>query len=90
MYPDGNEEILLRVPSYSFDWQYTYEFADPIFVPAGSTLKVISRYDNSRANRLNPQPHKETYWSEQSWDDMFLPLAGYTLTEDGETGAGDN
>ena len=51
-------------------------------VPAGSTIKVISRYDNSRANRLNPAPHKEAYWSEQSWDDMFLALVGYTLAEE--------
>ncbi len=89
-YPDGREEILLRVPSYSFDWQYRYYFAEPVFAPAGSTFKVISRYDNSRANRANPAPHRPTYWSEQSWDDMFVVNAGYTLAEDGETGAGDN
>ena len=89
-YPNGREEILLRVPNYSFDWQYRYYFAEPAFVPAGSTLKVIGRYDNSRANRLNPAPHLPTYWSEQSWDDMFVVSAGYTLAEDGETGAGDN
>ena len=89
-YPDGREEIVLRVPNYSFDWQYRYYFAVPPFVPAGSTLKVLGRYDNSRANRLNPAPHLPTYWSEQSWDDMFVVSAGYTLAEDGETGAGDN
>ena len=80
-YPDGREEILLRVPNYSFDWQFSYELAEPIHVPAGSTLKAIARYDNSRANRLNPAPHKEVYWSEQSWDDMFLITANYTLEE---------
>ena len=80
-YPDGREEILLRVPNYSFDWQFRYELADPIRVPAGSTLKAVARYDNSRTNRLNPAPHKEVYWSEQSWDDMFLITANYTLEE---------
>ena len=82
-YPDGREEVVLRVPNYDFDWQYEYEFAEPISVPAGSTLKSIARYDNSRANRNNPAPHKETYWSEQSWDDMFLTTASYVLAEDG-------
>ena len=81
-YPDGREEVLLRVPNYSFDWQFTYDLAEPVRVPAGSTLKVISRYDNSQANRLNPAPHKQVYWSEQSWDDMFLPLVGYTLVDE--------
>ena len=86
-YPDGREEILLRVPNYQFDWQFEYELAQPLKVPAGSTLKTIARYDNSRANRSNPAPDKETYWSEQSWDDMFLTNAKYIL--DGEE-ANDN
>ena len=89
-YPDGREEIVLRLANYSFDWQYRYYFEEPPFVPAGSTLKVIGRYDNSRANRQNPAPHRPAYWSEQSWDDMFVVNAGYTLAEDGEPGAGDN
>ena len=76
-YPDGREEILLRVPNYSFDWQFEYELVNPVRVPAGSTVKVIARYDNSRSNRLNPAPHKEAYWSEQSWDDMFLTNVKY-------------
>ncbi len=81
-YPDGREEILLRVPNYSFDWQYYYALAEPVRAPAGSTIKVISRYDNSPSNRLNPAPQKEVYWSEQSWDDMFLNLVGYTLVDE--------
>ena len=78
-YPDGREEILLRVPKYDFNWQFQYEFAEPIKVPAGSTVKAIARFDNSSQNRLNPAPEKEVYWSEQSWDDMFLASVRYTL-----------
>ena len=81
-YPDGREQVLLRVPNYSFDWQYTYDLVEPLKVPAGSTVKAIARYDNSRANRRNPAPHKETYWSEQSWDDMFLATLSYTVDEE--------
>jgi hypothetical protein len=88
-YPDGREEILLRVPNYKFDWQFEYQLANPIKVPAGSTVKAIARYDNSSANKLNPAPHKEVYWSEQSWDDMFLINVKYTLDENGKA-TGDN
>ncbi|MEE2778088.1 MAG: hypothetical protein VYE73_15150 [Acidobacteriota bacterium] len=77
-YPDGREQVVLRVPNYDFDWQFRYELDEPIEVPAGSTLKMIARYDNSPDNPLNPAPHKEVYWSEQSWDDMFLTTASYT------------
>ncbi len=80
-YPDGREETLLRVPNYKFDWQFEYKLAEPIKAPAGSTVKAIARYDNSRANKLNPAPHKEVYWSEQSWDDMFLASVKYTLDD---------
>jgi mono/diheme cytochrome c family protein len=87
-YPDGREEILLRVPNYDFDWQFEYELAEPIRVPAGTTVKSIARYDNSRNNRRNPAPHKEVYWSEQSWDDMYLTNVNYTLVD--ETPADDD
>jgi len=78
-YPDGREEVLLRVPHYDFNWQFQYELATPLKVPAGSTVKAIARFDNSPANRLNPAPGKEVYWSEQSWDDMFLSSVRYTV-----------
>jgi len=77
--PDGREEILMRVPKYSFDWQFVYELAKPLSVRAGSTIKAIARYDNSTANKFNPAPHREVYWSEQSWDDMFTILVSYTM-----------
>jgi hypothetical protein len=70
-YPDGREEVLLYVPHYNFNWQMYYELAQPVKLPAGSTLKVIAHYDNSVKNRENPAPDKEVYWSEQSWDEMF-------------------
>ncbi|MDA1092641.1 MAG: hypothetical protein O3A25_05150 [Acidobacteria bacterium] len=81
-YPDGREEVLLRVPNYDFDWQFEYELAEPLRVPAGSTVKSIARYDNSRNNRRNPAPQKEVYWSEQSWDDMYLTNVRYTIADE--------
>ena len=78
-YPDGREQILLRVPNYNFEWQLPYVFAEPIKAPAGSTVKAMARYDNSTGNRMNPAPNKEVYWSEQSWDDMFLTSVRYTV-----------
>jgi len=71
-YPDGREQVLLSVPNYDFNWQIFYELKDPIKIPAGSTIKTIGSYDNSAANKWNPAPHKEVYWSEQSWDEMYV------------------
>ena len=71
-YPDGREQVLLSVPSYDFNWQIFYELKEPLKIPAGSTIKTIGSYDNSAANKWNPAPQKEVYWSEQSWDEMYV------------------
>ena len=70
-HPDGREETILSVPRFDFNWQLVYEWAKPIRIAAGSTIKAIAHYDNSANNRSNPSPDSEVYWAEQSWDEMF-------------------
>jgi hypothetical protein len=70
-YPDGREEVLLHVPKYDFQWQLQYELAQPVHLPAGSTMKAIGHYDNSSRNRNTPRPQAPVHWSEQTWDEMF-------------------
>jgi hypothetical protein len=76
VYPDGREEVVLRVPKYDFNWQLSYTLAEPKFMPKGSTLKVTMHYDNSRANRFNPDPTAEVRWGEQTWEEMMLGYYG--------------
>jgi hypothetical protein len=73
-YPDGREEVVLNVPKYEFEWQFQYEFAKPLKLPAGSVMRVVAHYDNSRKNRLNPAPGEAVVWGEQSWEEMFNPF----------------
>ena len=60
------------MPHYDFNGQIFYELKEPLKVPAGSTIKTIGSYDNSSANKWNAAPQKEVYWSEQSWDEMYV------------------
>jgi hypothetical protein len=76
VYPDGREEIVLRVPRYDFNWQLSYKLAEPKFMPKGSTLKVTMHYDNSAANRYNPDPTATVRWGEQTWEEMMLGYYG--------------
>ncbi|HKB10322.1 MAG TPA: hypothetical protein VKD69_06705 [Vicinamibacterales bacterium] len=76
IYPDGREEIVLRVPKYDFNWQLSYKLAEPKFLPKGSTLKVTMHYDNSVANRYNPDPTATVRWGEQTWEEMMLGYYG--------------
>ncbi len=55
-YPDGEMETLLWVPDYDFNWQFLYEYKEPKFIPAGSTLHMSWWFDNSDSNRFNPDP----------------------------------
>jgi hypothetical protein len=78
-WPDGRDETILDVPKYDFNWQINYELEAPLRLPAGSKLTAIGRYDNSPKNRYNPAPEKVVYWSDQSWDEMFIPYIEYTM-----------
>jgi hypothetical protein len=79
IWPDGRQQVLLNVPKFDFNWQLHYELAEPLKIPAGSRLVSLAHYDNSIKNPYNPAPDKEVYWSEQSWDEMFIPWFEYTV-----------
>lgn len=73
-WPSGETETLLKVPRYDFNWQLTYYLAKPLLLPKGTQLEVRALYDNSRNNPSNPDPAKEVFWGDQSWEEM---LAGF-------------
>jgi hypothetical protein len=79
IWPDGRKQVLLNVPKFDFNWQLHYELKEPMKIPAGSKLHAVAHYDNSIKNRYNPAPDKEVFWSEQSWDEMFIPWFEYTV-----------
>lgn len=79
--PDGRKEMLLSVPDYNFNWQRTYLLKNPVKLPAGSTIRIRNAWDNSAANRHNPDPTKAVRWGEQSFDEMFFATLGYIEDE---------
>ena len=77
IYPDGREEIVLDVPRYDFNWQLTYRTS--LKIPQGSRMHVQFAYDNSAANRFNPDPSKWVYYGGQSWEEMGTPNMGFLV-----------
>lgn len=73
-FPNGETKTLLKVPQYNFNWQLTYYLDQPIALPAGTQLTATAYYDNSANNKYNPDPAKEVFWGDQSWEEM---LAGF-------------
>ncbi|MFY9610239.1 MAG: hypothetical protein WAU45_16700 [Blastocatellia bacterium] len=70
-YPDGRVETVLEVPRYDFNWQRVYTLAEPMHVQKGTTVEFIGTYDNSAANKFNPDPTKVVRWGEKTTDEMM-------------------
>jgi hypothetical protein len=79
--PDGTEKPILSVPKYDFNWQTYYMFREPLLVPKGSKIVSTAWYDNSAANKHNPDPKVDVHWGDQTWEEMqytgilFSPVA---------------
>lgn len=82
VYPDGQEETLMSVPKFDFNWQLSYENSEPVRLPAGSKIMTVGHMDNSVKNKWNPAPDREVFWSEQSWDEMFNGFFQFTKDPD--------
>jgi hypothetical protein len=78
-YPDGRKEILLRVPQYDFGWQTDYWLAQPLTLPKGTKVHVAAHFDNSPANRANPDPKATVRWGDQTWEEMMIGFFTYTV-----------
>jgi len=76
-YPDGRSEVVLSVPRYDFAWQMRYVLAEPLRLPAGSTVLCTAHFDNSRNNPNNPDPGRTVIWGPQTWDEMMIGWMQY-------------
>jgi hypothetical protein len=69
--PDGSIETLLRV-NYHFHWQLSYRLAEPRLLKAGTKLRAVAWYDNSRNNPHNPDPNATVTWGDQTYQEMMV------------------
>jgi hypothetical protein len=74
---DGATETLLDIPRYDFNWQLRYDLKHPRLLPRGSTVRVTAVFDNSAANRANPDPTKLVRWGPQTNDEMLIGYLEY-------------
>ena len=87
IYPDGTKEVLLSVPKYNFNWQYSYRPEEPVFLPAGTKLIAKGAMDNSDRNPANPDPTKPVFFGLQTMHEMFFGFV--TLRYIGDTPSSD-
>ena len=87
-YPDGRNEVILSVPTYDFNWQHEYVFTQPLQLPAGTKLLAKAWYDNSPANKSNPDPDKQVTWGDQTWEEMMYTSITFFMAPGPATSAG--
>ncbi|NIP46524.1 MAG: tetratricopeptide repeat protein, partial [Gammaproteobacteria bacterium] len=69
--PDGSTRTLIDIPKWDFNWQDDYRFAEPLVLPAGTTISMRFVYDNSSGNALNPHdPPERVRFGNRSSDEM--------------------
>jgi len=76
-YPDGRKEIVLHVPRYDYAWELQY--MTRIAVPKGTKITADAHFDNSTANRTNPNPNTWVYWGQQRWEEMMAGIFGVVV-----------
>jgi len=69
--PGGERRPLIEIRNWDFNWQDQYRYADPFWVPAGTTLAMEYVFDNSASNPRNPdRPPGRVAWGWRSSDEM--------------------
>src|SRR5450432_1106011 len=85
--PDGARRPLLKIDRWDMNWQATYTYRQPVFLPAGTTLAMRIGYDNTAENPRNPShPPKRVRTGNRSQDEMgHVWLQVLPETQDRET-----
>jgi hypothetical protein len=70
--PDGSSQIVSYVGNFNFNWMTNYIFADdaaPV-LPKGTIVHVTAWYDNTKANKNNPDPDQWVGYGDRTVDEM--------------------
>jgi mono/diheme cytochrome c family protein len=84
--PDGNRQVVSYVHDFNFNWMTNYIYADdaaPIF-PKGTVIHVSAWWDNTKANRNNPDPDQWVGFGERTVDEMAHAWMNVTYLSDEE------
>jgi tetratricopeptide (TPR) repeat protein len=69
--PDGMTEPLIHIGDWDFHWQDIYTYSRPVALPKGTRVEMRYTYDNSSANRRNPnRPPRRVTFGQTSASEM--------------------
>ena len=83
IFPNREQETLLSVPNYHFDWQQNFRWQPGTKkFPQGTKIEVTAHFDNSKFNPYNPDATQAVRFGPQTVHEMMYGFFFYT--KDGE------
>ena len=86
IFPDGRTQTVSYVKDFNFNWMTNYIYAEdaaPVF-PKGTIIKVSAWYDNTKANRSNPDPEQWVGYGDRTVDEMAHAWMNVVYLSDAE------
>jgi hypothetical protein len=82
--PSGETQVISRVSDFNFNWHNNYVYADDAapLLPKGTVIAVKSWYDNTSANRANPDPNQWVGYGDRTVDEMGHAWVNMTYMDD--------
>jgi mono/diheme cytochrome c family protein len=84
--PDGSTQIISYVDNFNFNWMTNYIYAEnaaPAF-PKGTIIHVTAFYDNTKANKNNPDPDQWVGYGDRTVDEMAHAWMNVVYISDAE------
>jgi len=84
--PDGSSRILSYVGNFNFNWMTNYIYDDDAapLLPKGTVIHVSAWYDNTKANKNNPDPDQWVGYGDRTVDEMAHAWMNVVYLSDGE------
>lgn len=83
--PDGDMIPLIKIDSWDFNWQMTYQFKTMIHIPQGSIIMAEGTYDNTAGNPENlNHPPKDVGYGWRTVDEMMNLIIYYVDYQKGD------
>jgi hypothetical protein len=69
---DGSRQVVSYVGNFNFNWMTNYIYDDDAapLLPKGTVIHVTAWYDNTKANRNNPDPDQWVGYGDRTVDEM--------------------
>jgi hypothetical protein len=87
--PDGSSQILSYVGNFNFNWMtnYIYDDDEAPLLRKGTVIHVSAWYDNTKANKNNPDPDQWVGYGDRTVDEMAHAWMNVVYLSDDEYSA---